>query len=401
MIYATNVESNKSLQHGKQEVQMSDSLCLPDRRQFMQYMGAAALGTVVSPGIGNAALARFQPGPAGGPGASSTSLKDVASQKGLLFGSATNATHLQEDKDYANLIAQQCAIITPANELKMRYLRPNPNAFKFDVGDWMLNWAQSHGMKMRGHALVYGEDAALPPWFNGYVNRNNAKDVMVKHISTVVRHYAGKLHSWDVVNEALQGADLRDTPWMKFVGPDYLEIAYRTAGEADPNATLVYNENNIEFAAQDNKRNGTLKILNGLLSKKAPIHALGIQSHLRWEMGGFEPGKMRKFLNQVSDLGLKIFITELDCHERDNDVKIDDRDRTVAQYYADYLGTVLENKNATVVQTWNLTDRYTWLSQQAPRRDGQAVRPLPFDQSLSPKPTFDAMVKAFEHAPSR
>jgi endo-1,4-beta-xylanase len=361
-------------------------------------MGAAALGTVVNPGIGNAAAAGLQPGPAGG---GSVILKDVASQKGLIFGSATNKDHLEKDKDYANLIAQQCAIITPATELKMKYLRPSPDAFKFDVGDWMLHWAQSHGIQMRGHTLVYGEESTLPSWFHSYVNKNNAKDVMVNHITTVVRHFAGKLHSWDVVNEALLGGDWRETPWLKLVGPDYVEIAYRTAAEADPNGTWVYNENNLEFVDQEAKRNRTLKLLSGLVSKKVPIHALGIQGHLRWDMGAFDAGKVRKFLNQVSDLGLKIFVTEMDCRDRESDVSVADRDRTIAQYYGDYLGTVLENKNVVVVETWNLTDRYTWMAHTTPRSDGQPIRPLPFDQNLSPKPAVDAIAKAFEHASSR
>jgi len=381
---------------------MADNFSGTDRRRFLQYAGAAALGTVVNPGLGDAVVARLQPSKTGSPaGGSSTVLKDVASQKGLIFGSATNKDHLEHDKDYANLIAQQCAIITPATELKMKYLRPSPDAFKFDVADWMLHWAQSHGIQMRGHTLVYGEDSVLPAWFNSYVNKNNAKDVMVKHITTVMRHYAGKMHSWDVVNEALQGGDLRQTPYFRLIGPDYLEIAYRTAAEADPNATLVYNENNLEFARQEPKRNAALKLLKDLVSKKAPLHAFGMQSHLRWEMGGFDAGKTRKFLNQVSDLGLKIFITELDCQERQSDVSVSDRDRTIAQYYADYLGTVLENKSVTVVQTWNLTDRYTWMAHTTPRSDGQPIRPLPFDQNLSPKPVVQAMAKAFEQAASR
>jgi endo-1,4-beta-xylanase len=361
------------------------------RRRFLGYMGAATLGAVATPVLAAAARRPSRSG----------SLKEVASQKGILFGTAVNGPRLDDDHSYAELVAEQCAIITPNNELKMRYLRPDPNKFNFDAPDRMLHWAQSHGIKMRGHTLVYGEPAALPTWFDSYVNRNNARDVMVKHITTVVRHYAGKLHSWDVVNEALQAGELRQTPWLRFIGPDYLEIAYRTAAEADPNVLLVYNENNLEFAQQDAKRSGCLKLLNSLISKRAPIHALGMQSHLRWEMGGFDAGKTRKFLRQVSDMGLKIFITELDCREPQETSEIGERDRTIAQYYADYLGNVLENRNVTVVQTWNLTDRYTWLQHEAPRRDGQKVRPLPFDENLNPKPAFDAIAAAVEHAAPR
>jgi endo-1,4-beta-xylanase len=373
------------------------------RRRFLQYMGAGAIGAVLP--LKHARAAGWVPGVSAGlnpsPSPSGAALKDLAAQKGLLFGSATNNEHLKDDHDYADLIASQCAIITPANELKMKYLQPGPNSFKFDIGDWMIHWADSKGIKVHGHALVYGENGALPPWANGQINSGNARDIMVKHISTVAQHFAGKVVSWDVVNEALQGKDLKDTIWARNVGPDYLEIAFKTAGEADPNAMLCYNETNIEWANQDGKREGTLNLLKNLQSKKAPVQALGIQSHLRYEMGGFEPGKMKKFLNQVSDLGLKIRISELDSRERDNDNDVGSRDKGVAQYYFDYLNTVLENKNVIAVETWNLTDRYTWLTKEAPRHDGQAVRPLPFDDKLQPKPAFEAIAQALEHAPSR
>jgi endo-1,4-beta-xylanase len=368
------------------------------RRRFLQYMGAGAIGAVLP--LKRAHAAGWISG-AADPSPSGVILKDLAAQKGILFGSATNNEHLKDDHEYADLIAEQCAIITPANELKMKYLQPGPNSFKFEIGDWMIHWAQSHDIKVHGHALVYGENGALPPWANGGINRGNAKDIMVKHITTVAQHYAGKVISWDVVNEALQGQDLKDTIWSRNVGPDYLEIAFKTARDADPNAMLCYNETNIEWANQEGKREGTLKLLKNLQSKQAPVQALGIQSHLRYEMGGFDAGKMRKFLNQVSDLGLKIRISELDSRERESDTDVPSRDKGVAQYYAEYLNTVLENKNVIVVETWNLTDRYTWLTKEAPRHDGQAVRPLPFDDQLHPKPVVDAIAQAFEQAPSR
>jgi endo-1,4-beta-xylanase len=371
-----------------------------NRRRFLQYTGAGALGAVLPIKVSEAAEGWRLGSGAAMPRGSAISLKDLAAQKGILFGSAVNSDHMKEDKDYANLIAEQCAIITPSNELKMKYLQPSPNTFHFDVGDWLVQWAQSRDIKVHGHVLVYG--IALPNWVEGYVNRSNGREVMVKHISTVARHYAGKIYSWDVANECLEDSgELKDTIWSKTVGSNYLEIAFRTAAEADPNAMLVYNENRLELGNQDRKREGVLRLLNGLLSKKVPIHALGTQSHLRYDQGGFHPGKTRKFLNQVSDLGLKIRVSELDCRERDDISDIQGRDRAVAQSYADFLGTILENKNVIAVQTWNLTDRYTWLAQAAPRGDGQPVRPLPFDDKLAPKPAFEALAQAFEHAPSR
>ena len=82
----------------------------------------------------------------------------------------------------------------------------------------------------------------------------------------------------------------------------------------------------------------------------------------------------------------------LHSHSRDNDL---------AKIYETYLNTVLEEKAVISVQTWGLSDKYTWLAKEAPRPDSQPVAPMPLDASFGGKPVFDAIVRAFQRAPSR
>lgn len=330
---------------------------------------------------------------------SSTPLGDDASRKGLLYGSAVSKKVLSEDQPYAELIARQCKIVVPESEMKWKALRPSPDRFVFDAGDWIVKWAESHGLLVHGTTLVWHE--ALPGWFDSYANKSNAQDLLVNHIRTVVRHYAGKIQSWDVVNEGVIDTGLRDTPFLRLLGPEYMDIAFHAAAEADPNAIRVYNDTYVEQNNNDVQRSRVLKLLETMLSRNVPVQALGIQGHLRSDLGGFDAGKLRAFLRQVANLGLQILITELDMRDQDADSDAGKRDRSIANYYYDFLSTVLEQKAVRVVISWGLTDRHTWLSGKAPRSDGQPVRPLAFDQNLSPKPVFSAMAKAFEDAPAR
>ncbi len=350
------------------------------------------------------------------------SLKQRAAAKGLIYGIAITYPNISSDQKLAALIAQEGGILVPEWELKWyvgsKPLRPDPVNFDFTRADWMAKFARTHEMLLRGHALVWHE--SLPPWFKKTVNSQNAKQFLTQHIQKVVGRYAGQMHSWDVVNEAIDIYDkqpngLRKTPWLELLGADYIDLAFRVAAAADPNALLLYNDYGLEYDTprHEAKRNAVLKLLERLKSRGVPIHALGIQSHLNGNEKRFNPQKFQNFLRNVApqkfqnflrnvaDLGLKILITELDVTDKDLPLDPLVRDRMVAAAYEDYLTAVLEEPAVIAVITWGLSDRYTWLSQFKPRADKAAVRTLPLDANLKPKLAWNAIARAFDRAPKR
>ena len=337
-------------------------------------------------------------------------LKDFAAAKGLIYGSESLSFYLSRDKNYATRFAQEIEILVAGWELKWcagkKPLRPSPDSFDFTAGDWIVNFAHDHGLLFRGHTLVWHK--ALPLWFKSKVNPQNAEQFLGKHIQTVVGRYAGYIHSWDVVNEAINPSDgrsdgLRKTQWLEFLGSDYIDFAFRVAAEADPQALLVYNETGLDYDTPEDeaKRKALLKLLYRLKAMGTPIHALGIQAHLRAKENRFSPDKLRDFLRHVGSLDLKIMITELDVSDQGLPQDIDERDRLVAQHYYDYLSVVLDEPAVIGVLTWGLSDRYTWLSNHRPRADGLPVRPLPLDRDLNRKPAWYAIAQAFDNAPNR
>jgi endo-1,4-beta-xylanase len=338
------------------------------------------------------------------------SLKERANAKGLIYGAAIRHDQLFDDSDLANCVAQECGILTPEWALKWstpnKPLRPNSDIFDFRAADSMLNYTQAHSMLLRGHTLVWHE--SLPRWFKEVVNKENAYKFLEEHIKKVVGRYRGKMHSWDVVNEAIDIKDGRDdgfrhSPWLELLGPNYISQAFKLAAEADPQAMLVYNDYGLDYSLDTNeaKRTSVLKLLENLKSKDIPIQALGIQAHLNGAETNFNPKKLREFLNNIAQLGLKILITELDVTDKELPLDMTLRDRIIAKAYEEYLSVVLDEKAVIAVLTWGLSDRYTWLSEFQPRSDGNLVRPLLLDSQMQRKLAWNAMARAFDNAPLR
>ncbi len=335
-----------------------------------------------------------------GPG----SLRAHASAHGLLTGAAVAIPPLRSDPAYAQILSDQYSIVVAENAMKWKALRPAPDRFSFNAADELVAFAERNAIKVRGHNLCWHE--ALPDWFATTVTKENARQFLTAHIMTVAGHYKGKMHSWDVVNEAVDAKSgredgLRQSPWFEMLGPDYLDIAFRTARDADPSALLTYNEYGIEYDNEEEsgKRAFTLQLLTRLKAANVPLDAVGIQSHIRaGSPHSFGTG-IREFMASARQMGLQVFITEMDVN--DDELPYDDPaklDHAIADVYRDYLNTVLADPAVTAVLTWGVSDGHTWLNNpmRKQKHPTHPQRPLPFDENYRPKEAFFAMRDSFD-----
>jgi len=384
------------------------------RREYLkQAAGAAAAAAAAAaamiPGFleGRSAVAQ---GAVTKPITGKNSLKARAAARGLLAGCAVNAAALRSDEAYRNLLTEQYNLVVAEYCMKWAALRPTPDSYAFDEADELMAFAQTHGMKVRGHNFVWHE--SLPKWFEKTVTKDNAQKFMTDHIMAVGGRYKGRIHSWDVVNEAIWIQDGRpdglrsSSPWMQMLGPEYIDIAFKTARQADPKALLTYNEYGIEYdtAEEEKKRAAVLGLLQRLKTAGTPLDALGIQSHMR--AGGKDTfGKgISELIASARGLGLQVFITEMDV--KDHDVASEDIsliDRAVADVYRDYLTTVLRDPSVKAVLTWGASDKHAWMNDPSQRKKdaGRMARPLPFDKDYAPKEAFFAIRDAFDGAKKR
>jgi endo-1,4-beta-xylanase len=337
-------------------------------------------------------------------------LWQTAFQRGIVYGSST-ATWQLSDATYRKLFERQAAILFTEDDLLWYRLRPTPQSeLDFEYGDQIIGFAERNNMLVLGAHLV---------WDNGFgegwtdddlwgMNQQQARDLILETIDSVVGRYRGRVAAWIVVNEALDGSGLRrDVPWYATIGPSYVNESFQAASEADPDALLVLNEFGYEtddgFASAVDKRAATLQVLDELLDADVPVHALGIQAHLN---GGnfvdkFDPDGYRGFLGEVADRGLKILVTEMDILDDGLPSTISVRDRRIADVAKSFLDVALDEPAVASLVTFGLSDRYTWLEEDYPRKDGMPRRPLPFDQRLRPKPEYHALESGLNEAPLR
>lgn len=340
--------------------------------------------------------------------ASVVSLRDYAAARNICFGSEVTAADLTADSAYADLIAQECAIITPGIEAKWAYTEPMEGKFAFGPMDTLMAFARQRHLRLHMHNLIWS--VGLPRWTIDAIAKGREATIMARHISSLVSRYQDRVDSWDVINEPADprwpsGPEgLCRTPWRNGLGPSYVSQALRDASAVNPRICLMINDDDLEYTGpdRDQKRAIYVRLIEALRREGVPLQGFGLEAHLKpWRKIADKP--YRRFLSELAAMDLAIYVTELDVCDREMPPDAVVRDKAVAVATKNYLDIVLDERATSTVITWGLSDRTTWMLRDptARRRDGLRPRPLPYDAQLRPKPMRRAMIEAFSHAPHR
>jgi endo-1,4-beta-xylanase len=343
-----------------------------------------------------------------------TTLKD-AFKKDFLIGAALNESQFTgQNTNAVALIKTQFNTISPENVLKWESVHPNPSAFDFTAADRYVEFGQKNGMFIVGHTLVWHNQT--PKWvFQDDKGNSLDRDALLlrmsNHIFTVVGRYKGKIGGWDVVNEALnEDGTLRDSPWKKIIGEDYLLKAYQFAHEADPQAELYYNDYSLENAP---KQNGAIALVKKLQSQGVHIMAVGLQGH--YKMDWPTPSQVDETIEALSRLGVKVMITELDLDmlppatgsqaaEVSMNFALQAKlnpytnglpeavQQQLAKRYADLFSVFVKHHDSVSrVTFWGVTDTDSWLNNWPVK--GRMAYPFLFDRNGKPKPALNAVIQ--------
>jgi endo-1,4-beta-xylanase len=345
-------------------------------------------------------------------------LKDLM-PRGILIGAAVNGRQVTGgDAVSADIVARQFSTVTPENNLKPGPIHPAADRYNFEPADQYVAFAREHGLAAIGHCLVWHQQTA--PWmFAGDGGAPAGREVLLArlrdHITTIVGRYKGRIHGWDVVNEAFdEDGTLRQSAWMKGLGEEFIAKAFEYAHAADPDVELYYNDYNLWKPA---KRAAVVKLVKSLRARGLRVDAIGEQAH--W---GIEEPSLAEIDATLAELtagtGVKAMLTEFDVDvlPRDPDMWGADlskqttlREKTniypnglppeqqqkLAKRYADIFSLVLKHRAAVSrVTFWGVTDANTWLHNFPIR--GRVNYPLLWDKQGQPKPAFDAVVEVLK-----
>ena len=298
-----------------------------------------------------------------------TPLKDIYKGK-FLIGNIYNSFNLTgADRD---MVIHHFNVVTPENMMKPDAMQLQKGVFTFESADAMTGFCQENGLKTVGHTLAW--HSQTPDWMNAACGREEAIGRLRDHISNVAGHYSGKLLSWDVVNEAIQdGAKLpadgnwksclRDTPWLRNIGTDYIELAFQFAHEADPNAKLYYNDYNLN---DNNKAEIAAAMFTDLKKKGVPIDGIGMQAHYSTTL---PVATVEHSLELFKKTGAEISITELDVAVSQAKATGLTKEEEIAQGQTYAQLFKLYNKYSDVIERvtfWGYADTRSWRSSNFP-----------------------------------
>ncbi|HXJ87725.1 MAG TPA: endo-1,4-beta-xylanase [Candidatus Binatia bacterium] len=321
-------------------------------------------------------------------------LREAASASGALVGTAVRSYALSEAA-YSATIAQEFDMVEPEDAMKWWTVRPSSDRFDFAQGDQIVRFAIAHGMKVRGHCLVW--DHNNPKWLaESHFTPDQLSHLLQEHITTEMKHFAGQVFAWDVVNEAMNAnGKLKDSIWFNKPGiglsdknTAYVEQAIRWAHEADPGALLFYNDADGEGLSR--KSDAIFAMVKDFRSRGVPIDGVGLQMHI--DLPDFDSDAVARNIRRLTNLGLQVHITELDVSlpvDSKGIVRTEDLSRQ-AEIYAAVVRACMKNPGCTAIQTWGFTDKYSWISSHTHGTRGAA---LPFDRAYRPKPAYESMLK--------
>lgn len=331
------------------------------------------------------------------------SLKYYANQNGKSIGTAISL--YKNDLTDSSLpeteaVGFQFNMLVAENEMKPEAFGGKNGSFYFGTADKLVNFANRKKMAMRGHCLVWNQQS--PDWISsdgGKTNdknwtREEALDIMKKHITNVMQHYKGKVREWDVVNECLDDnqSAVRTNPeayelkkncvWQQAIGDDYVDSAFVYARRADPDALLFLNDYGVEFQGKA-KTAAFYNLAMHMKNNGIPIDGVGLQCH--FSIGDVDSVMLDNTIRRFEEAGLQCIITELDMGIPDtSDKNLEEQARS----YRVITDIMLNHDNCTSMVIWGLKDNNSWR---------ETSNPLLFTAQLDKKPAYYAVRSALRH----
>lgn len=336
----------------------------------------------------------------------------------FLIGTALNYDQIMgQEPPAVELVQKHFNSITPENILKWEWVHPEPQRYHFTPVDSLVAFGERHNMFIVGHTLVWHNQT--PAWVfednaGRPVDRETLLARMKAHILTVVGRYKGRIHGWDVVNEAVtDDGQWRTSDWHRIIGDDYVQKAFEWAHQTDPGAELYYNDFNMW---QKGKRETVIRQVRELQSKGIRIDGIGLQGH--WGLDWPPLDELEASITAYAALGVKVMITELDLNILPNPDAFAGADITqrfenrrkfdpypeglpdsmqtrLARRYAAFFRILNKHHDKiSRVTFWGVHDGQSWQNNWPIR--GRTAYPLLFDRNYQPKPAFYTVIKTTE-----
>jgi endo-1,4-beta-xylanase len=245
-----------------------------------------------------------------------------------------------------------------------RWYEPTRGKPDYAYTDKVVSWCGGHGIRLKGHPLLWGDEGGIPVWSQG----QPAPDLQRERVVEIMRRYGEKIDFWEVVNEPTLHREPR------------VDEPYRWAHEANTAANLIINE---AFVLADG-RPVFYRLLDDAAKHGVPFDGIGIQAHEPQGMR-FPLDRVERILDRYAGLGKQLHITEFTPTSGGEAIvgshKLGRWDEAAQAEYAErFYRVCFAHPAMRAITWWDFSDRGSW------RPGGGMLR-----ADLSPKPVYEAL----------
>ncbi|KAG9412163.1 hypothetical protein AC1031_015100 [Aphanomyces cochlioides] len=274
----------------------------------------------------------------------------------IYFGTATD-----RPSSYGTIVPGNFNLLVSENGMKWDAHERSRGVFDFSSSLSQIAYAKQHGMKMRGHCLVWHNQ--MPSFYcsndsggtNGCVSTSLTASQLLAVIETRIQKTFAALNdptiiAWDVLNEAVadDGSGLKRDVFYNTLGPDYVTQIFTLARKYAPKGVkLFYNDYNCDAAGA--KADACFNLVKGLKAKGL-VDGMGFQMHLMTQYGATsQMGGMAANFKRYSDLGITIHVTEMDVGTSDFTQQ--------AKWYSQVATNCQQNPKCDAFVVWGVSDK--------------------------------------------
>ncbi|WP_372444180.1 endo-1,4-beta-xylanase [Micromonospora antibiotica] len=302
--------------------------------------------------------------------AAETTLRAAAAKAGLFFGTASSPNRLYP------ILSQEFGQLTPENDMKPDRIATSSGGLQNTSGaDQLVNHAQSNGMVVRGHTLVWHSQAGAL--------QGASQSTLNTFIGNAINRWGSKIAYWDVVNESLEDNNTgrRRNQWPHTMNRDANgDGDFFDAGDTDVirdsfirakqvvqaggySTKLCINDYDVEGltvkgGGPNRKANALYDIVR---TYRQYIDCVGFQSHFNDNPNSIISNDLQANIQRFADLGVEVHLSEVDI---DDDLSNNDIGAGQADNYRKVVRACLNVAKCTGITVWGISDSESWRSSE-------------------------------------
>ena len=270
---------------------------------------------------------------------------------------------------------------------KIRFTADSPYEYRRPATDPVVEFCESKGISMKGHAIIYGiRSWGHPTWMPE--DRKVMEKEFEKHIKDLADHYKGRIQDWDVVNECYDQANRGMMP------DDYTFKSFKWAEKYFP-AGVKFNTNECDMHWGPTKR--YTEIARNLIDRGARVDYAGVQMHIfnpreatqiaeGTDDGRLSPDRLWATMEELKNIERPIFISEVTVSAPEDTPKGLEIQKVLA---TNLYRLWFSHPSVAGITWWNLVD-----GGAAP---GEPSISGLFDKNMNKKPAYEALDQLINH----